>query len=133
LLENSDKNVTAITRQRLLYYCLPVGKSKCFSLLSILKKKKVHDITLLCVCILPIVARQRLGKYFPAATNTLATLEELLAPSFSMQCVSCQSRRLDLPRTSCFLISFYWLSPPPYLAVLPRHHIESMVGLINVE
>jgi hypothetical protein len=36
----------------------------------------------------PIVTRQRLGKYVPAATNTRATGEELLDAVFSMPSVS---------------------------------------------
>jgi hypothetical protein len=31
-----------------------------------------------CLCIPPFIARQRIGKHVPAATNTQATLEELL-------------------------------------------------------
>jgi hypothetical protein len=38
LLGNSGKHVTAIARQRHLYYC--VFKSKCFSLLSLFKRNK---------------------------------------------------------------------------------------------
>jgi hypothetical protein len=54
-------------------------------------------------------ARQGLSKHVSAATNTSATIEELLDVLFSVKCVSYQrkSRRLVLPRTSCFnLISF---------------------------
>jgi hypothetical protein len=40
----------------------------------------------LCVFVLPPkVARQRLGKHVPAATNTHATVKELLDPVFSMR------------------------------------------------
>jgi hypothetical protein len=42
----------------------------------------------LSVCLSPIVARQRLGKHFPTATNMYATIEELLDTSFTMRCVS---------------------------------------------
>jgi hypothetical protein len=42
------------------------------------------------MCI-PLIARQRLGKNITAATNTHATIEELLeAPSLSMRPVSYQ-------------------------------------------
>jgi hypothetical protein len=40
----------------------------------------------------PIVARQRLGKNVTVATNTHATLEELLGASFSMRSVSYQGK-----------------------------------------
>jgi hypothetical protein len=43
-----------------------------------------------CLCIPPIVATQRLGKYVSAATNTHATIEELLDAMFSMRPVSYQ-------------------------------------------
>jgi hypothetical protein len=39
-----------------------------------------------------IVARQRLGENFTAATNTYAKIEELLDESFSMRSVSCQNK-----------------------------------------
>jgi hypothetical protein len=42
--------------------------------------------------ILPILARQQLGKNVNAATNTHATIEELLNKSFSMWSVSYQRR-----------------------------------------
>jgi hypothetical protein len=53
----------------------------------------------------PIVARQRLDRNVTAVTNTRAAIEELLDASFSMWPVSYQgkSRRLVLPRTSCFI------------------------------
>jgi hypothetical protein len=45
----------------------------------------------LYVCDLPLnVARQRLGKHVPAATNTRATTEELLDALFSMRSMSYQ-------------------------------------------
>jgi hypothetical protein len=44
------------------------------------------------VCISPIVARQQLGKNFTAATNTRATMEELLVASFSKLSVSYQRK-----------------------------------------
>jgi hypothetical protein len=37
-----------------------------------------------CLCIPPIVARQRLGRNVTAVTNTNATIEELLDASFSV-------------------------------------------------
>jgi hypothetical protein len=37
-----------------------------------------------------VVARQRLGNHFPAATNTHATVEELMDVVFSMRSVSYQ-------------------------------------------
>jgi hypothetical protein len=40
------------------------------------------------VCIPLIVARQRLGKHILAATNTHATIEELLDAAFYVRCVS---------------------------------------------
>jgi hypothetical protein len=46
------------------------------------------------------IVRQRLGKNITAATNTHATVEELLDASFSMW----KSRRLVLPRTFCFCV-----------------------------
>jgi hypothetical protein len=40
----------------------------------------------------PIIARKRLGRTVTAATNTLATAEELFDASFSMQFVSYQRK-----------------------------------------
>jgi hypothetical protein len=40
----------------------------------------------------PIVARQRLGKNVTAATNTQASIEELLDASFSIRAVSYQRK-----------------------------------------
>jgi hypothetical protein len=40
----------------------------------------------------PIVARQRLGRKVTAVTNTHATIEELLDPSFSLWPVSYQGK-----------------------------------------
>jgi hypothetical protein len=90
------------------------------------KIEQAYEISC-CLCIPPIVARQRLGKSplivarqqlgknppnvsmqqlgrnVTAVTNTHPTIEELLDPSFLMWPVSYQgeSRRLVLPRTSC--------------------------------
>jgi hypothetical protein len=41
---------------------------------------------------LPIVARQRFGENVTAATNTHATIEELVDASSSMRSVSCQKK-----------------------------------------
>jgi hypothetical protein len=44
-----------------------------------------------CLCVYtPIVARQRLGKIVTEATNTHATIEELLGESFFMRSVTYQ-------------------------------------------
>jgi hypothetical protein len=49
----------------------------------------------LCLCtLLSIVARQRLGKPVPAATNTRAIIEELLDASISMRSMS-YHRKVD--------------------------------------
>jgi hypothetical protein len=49
-------------------------------------------ITLLCMrlCVPPNVARQPLGKHFPATTSTNTTVEELLDAVFYMRSVSYQ-------------------------------------------
>jgi hypothetical protein len=52
LLDNSSKQVTVITTQRPFYYCVCVGKSKCFFSHS------------------PIVARHRLDKHVTVSTYT---------------------------------------------------------------
>jgi hypothetical protein len=44
------------------------------------------------ICVSPIVARQRLGKDVTAATNTHATIEEMLDASFSTRSVSYQRK-----------------------------------------
>jgi hypothetical protein len=51
----------------------------------------------------PSVTRKVLGKNFTAATNTHATIDELLDASFSMRflCRVKESMLLVLPRTSC--------------------------------
>jgi hypothetical protein len=41
-----------------------------------------------CLCMYPIVSRQRLGKHVPAAMNAQATIE-LLDAVFSLRSVSC--------------------------------------------
>jgi hypothetical protein len=46
-----------------------------------------------CLYVYPlIVAKQRLGKHVPAATNTHSTREELLDASFSVRSMSYQRR-----------------------------------------
>jgi hypothetical protein len=102
--------------------------SVCVSLLSLLGKGSVK-------CISPFIARQRLGKHVPAATNTrdsrrlgrvclwvclcipVSFLDNSSVKTFLLQrrivggvvfyaarVVSKESRRLVLPRTSCFII-----------------------------
>jgi hypothetical protein len=44
------------------------------------------------ICVSPLAARQRLGKNVTAATNTHATVEELLNVSFPMRSVSYQRK-----------------------------------------
>jgi hypothetical protein len=67
----------------------------------------------LCVCmyILPIVARQRMGKNVTAATNTHTTIEELLDASLSMLSVSYQRKVSEqfFPELFVFNINI-WLS-----------------------
>jgi hypothetical protein len=46
-----------------------------------------------CLCIPPIVAKQRLGRNVNAVTNTHATIEELLDSSFSMWPVSYRGKQ----------------------------------------
>jgi hypothetical protein len=66
-----------------------------FSLLYLFWKNKSRFMrSPCCLCIPLIVARQRLGKHFPVATNTHATTEESLDTSFSMRTVSYQ-RKVD--------------------------------------
>jgi hypothetical protein len=48
-----------------------------------------------CLCIPPIVARQRLGRNVTAVTNTHATIEELFDASFSMWPVSYQGKHAN--------------------------------------
>jgi hypothetical protein len=58
-------------------------------------RKEAYETTWLSECMYMytlIVARQRLGKHFPRAMNTLVTMEELLDASFSMGSVSYQSK-----------------------------------------
>jgi hypothetical protein len=45
-----------------------------------------------CMCTPLIVAKQQMGKHVPAATNTHATVEELLDPSFSLRSVSYEKK-----------------------------------------
>jgi hypothetical protein len=47
-----------------------------------------HYCLYVCMCIPPMVARQRLGKHVPATTNTHATIEEFLDASSCMRSVS---------------------------------------------
>jgi hypothetical protein len=49
----------------------------------------------LCVCIHLVIDRKLLAKHVHAATNTYATIEELLDVSFSMQSVSYESKAGD--------------------------------------
>jgi hypothetical protein len=57
-----------------------------------------------CLCIPPIVARQRLGKKVSALTNIHATIKELSerVVFYAVRVVSKESRELVLPRTYCF-------------------------------
>jgi hypothetical protein len=61
----------------------------------------------LCVSVYsPIVARQRLGRNVTAVTKTHATINKYVGRVVLIRAVSYQkSRRLVLPRTSCFLHS----------------------------
>jgi hypothetical protein len=54
-----------------------------------------HQSVCLYVYPLNVVARQRLGKNVTAATNTHATIEELLDASFSMRSVSYGRKVVD--------------------------------------
>jgi hypothetical protein len=45
-----------------------------------------------CLCIPPIVAKERLGRNVTEVTNTHATVEELLDASFSLWPVSYQGK-----------------------------------------
>jgi hypothetical protein len=58
------------------------------------------------VCIYVYVARQRLSKNVTAAVNTQARIEEIVGRVvfYAVRVVSKESRRLGLPRTSCFEI-----------------------------
>jgi hypothetical protein len=85
LLGNNGKHVTVIARQQLLYYCVFVGKSKCFLVYFSYfgREIKVGVRNNLALCLYPsIVARQLLGKNLPTSTNTQAKIE-LLDASFS--------------------------------------------------
>jgi hypothetical protein len=102
---HGGKHITVIARQRLLYYCVRVGKSKCFKPTFHIKKIKIGlcDHLAPCLCVYsPTVARQRFGKNVLAATNTHTTIEELIDTSFSKRSVSYQGRRLVIPRTFFF-------------------------------
>jgi hypothetical protein len=59
--------------------------------------KQAYEITLLYVCLCPplVVAKQRLGKQVPKATNTHATIKVFLDTSFSMVSVSYQRKVSD--------------------------------------
>jgi hypothetical protein len=86
----------------------------------------------LCVCLYVysrIVASQRLCRNVTVVTNTHATIEELLDASFS--CGPCrikESRRLVVPRTSCFLSSF---RSGNHLSKLPNLIFSSLFEIIN--
>jgi hypothetical protein len=73
--------------------CLTVLGTVCyspyFSLLTLKNKSKLVNHLSVCMCIAPpVVPRQRFGKHVPAATNTQATVQELLDASSSMRFVS---------------------------------------------
>jgi hypothetical protein len=54
------------------------------------------------MCIPPIISRQRLGKHFPTATNTLSDRRNVGRVIFyTIRVLSKESRRLVLPRSSC--------------------------------
>jgi hypothetical protein len=55
------------------------------------------EVSSVCVFVFysSVVARQRLGKNVTAATNTHATIEELLNASFSMRSMSYQRKTGD--------------------------------------
>jgi hypothetical protein len=63
-------------------------------------------LALVSVCIPPqIVSQQRLGKHFPAATNTRNNRRVVRRVVFNaVRVVSKERRRLVLPRTSCFFV-----------------------------
>jgi hypothetical protein len=55
---------------------------------------------LLSVCVSPVVARQRLSKHVPAATNTHSTTEKLSHVVFSTHSVSYQTIIMQLKERS---------------------------------
>jgi hypothetical protein len=58
-----------------------------------------------CMCIPPLIARQRLGKNVTSSTNTHATVEQLLDASFSILSVSYQREVGD------FLFIYIYVNP----------------------
>jgi hypothetical protein len=83
----TQKHLNAWTN---LYETLCVHHGTWAHLNSLLHK----SLSLVCVpvSVSPIVARQRLGNYVPAATNTRGTTEESLDAWFSMRSMSYQRR-----------------------------------------
>jgi hypothetical protein len=76
--------------------CVLTVQSRENAIISLLplfwKKKDAYEIIWLCVrVVFPDVVRQRLGKHVSAATNTQATIEELLDAAFSMRSVFYQT------------------------------------------
>jgi hypothetical protein len=59
----------------------------------------------------PKVAGQQLGKIATAATNTHATIEELLDASFSVRSVSYQGKQVT-SSSQIFLLIYGFFSPP---------------------
>jgi hypothetical protein len=73
-------------------FIIPLGQITSLVYFPYVEKIKVGLRDYLTVCVYPhIVARQRLCKHVPAATNTHTT-EELLDASFSMRSVSYQRK-----------------------------------------
>jgi hypothetical protein len=68
-----------------------VQANRAFSILSSFEKNKRNlKRSLCCLRVSLIVARLRLGKNVPTATNTKARIEELSNSMFSLRCMSYQ-------------------------------------------
>jgi hypothetical protein len=80
MLDSSSEHVTAIAKQRPLYYCVCIVKSKCFLAYfpyfwggGGIKAGLWNHLALCLSPPPPIVARQQLGKHIHAETNTQTT------------------------------------------------------------
>jgi hypothetical protein len=77
------------------YFINPSHQSVCLCMTHIVAKQRLSEN--------PCIVAQRLGENVTAAVNTNATIEDLLGASFLYgPCRIKESRRLVLPRGSCF-------------------------------
>jgi hypothetical protein len=108
LLGNSGKYIIVIARQRSLYYCIWVGKSKCFfSLLSLVWKNKsrLWGHLALCLCMYSHHRCQATARQTRSRCNESTCNNRRIAGHVASK----EIRQVILPRNSCYSNNVWFL------------------------